>query len=64
METILNKYINFIENLIIKNRFINFTFSFLFLMAVITFISAVSIKITLGLCAVLYGALQILELNK
>ena len=64
MEKIINKYINFIESLIIKNRFINFTFSILLLTALIVFISTVSIKITLGLCVILYGLLQILELNK
>ena len=64
----MNNYINKIADKIINynllDKLIYFTFSILILTAVIVFINAVSIKITLGICAVLYGALQILELSK
>lgn len=63
MENYINKMADKIINYNLLDKLIYFTFSVLILTALIVFISAVSIKITLGICIVLYGILQILELN-
>ena len=64
MKTLNDKITDIIINYNILDKLIHLTYAVLLLTAVIVFINAVSIKVTFGICAVLYFMLQYLELDK